>query len=155
MLALLLSTCALGGAAAAAPALTGALLDAQYPRVSAAALRAEWRSSEAPQVPFKNVSAAYVARALADPVDWRTKGAVTPVKNQGVHGFCGTFGRVGSAEGQWALRSGKGLTSFSEQMLVDCIGWDQCVRSSRGRACTNRRANAADHARARGITPTR
>lgn len=37
-------------------------------------------------------------------------------------GFCGTFGRVGSAEGQWALRSGKGLTSFSEQMLIDCIG---------------------------------
>ena len=37
---------------------------------------------------------------------------------------CGTFGRVGSSEGQWALKGG-GLTSFSEEMLVDCIGWDK------------------------------
>ena len=101
------------------------LLDASFPRSSAAALRAEWRNSEAPQVPFVPFSAAYVAQALAEPVDWRAKGAVTPVKSQGPHGYCGTFGRVGSAEGQWALRSGKGLASFSEQELISCIGWDQ------------------------------
>ena len=47
-------------------------------------------------------------KALATPTDWVKMGAVTPVKNQGPHGYCGTFGRVGSAEGQWALRSGKG-----------------------------------------------
>ena len=39
-------------------------------------------------------------------------------------GYCGTFGRVGSCEGQWALRGG-GLTSFSEEELIDCIGWDK------------------------------
>lgn len=38
---------------------------------------------------------------------------------------CGTFGRVGNAEGQWVLRGGGALTSFSEEELVDCIGWDQ------------------------------
>jgi hypothetical protein len=110
---------------AAAAELSGAALDASFPRTTAAALRAELQASTAPQVPFLNFSAAYVAKALASPTNWTAKGAVTPVKNQGSHGFCGTFGRVGSAEGQWALRSGKPLTSFSEQMLVDCIGWDQ------------------------------
>lgn len=35
------------------------------------------------------------------------------------------FHRVGSAEGQFVLRGGGQLTSFSEEMLIDCIGWDQ------------------------------
>ena len=51
-------------------------------------------------------------------------GAVTPVKNQGPHGYCGTFGRVASAEGQFWRKRGA-LVSFSEEMLVDCIGWDK------------------------------
>lgn len=61
-------------------------LDASYPRSSLAALRAEARINDAPQVPFTNFSAAYVANALAELTDWRTKGAVTPVKDQGPHG---------------------------------------------------------------------
>ena len=78
----------------------------------------------APEVPFVNFSSAYVAAALATPTNWTALGAVTPVKNQGAHGYCGTFGRVASAEGQFALRGGV-LTSFSEEELIDCIGWDQ------------------------------
>jgi hypothetical protein len=38
--------------------------------------------------------------------------------------YCGTFGRVGSAEGQFALKAGR-LVSFSEEELCDCIGWDK------------------------------
>ena len=53
----------------------------------------EERLSEAPQVPFVNFSATYVAQALANPTNWTAKGAVTPVKDQGPHGYCGTFGR--------------------------------------------------------------
>ena len=49
--------------------------------------------------PFKKFSAAYVAHALSSSIDWRDKGAVTPAKNQGPHGYCGTFCRVASAEG--------------------------------------------------------
>ncbi len=32
---------------------------------------------------------------------------------------------MGAAEGQFALRSGRPLTAFSEEMLVDCEGWDR------------------------------
>jgi len=58
-------------------------------------------------------------RAINASVDWRTKGAVTPIKNQGQCGSCWSFSATGALEGLHFLTNGT-LLSFSEQQLMDC-----------------------------------
>ncbi|KAJ4827930.1 hypothetical protein Tsubulata_132090 [Turnera subulata] len=57
--------------------------------------------------------------AVPSNMDWRTKGAVTPIKDQGQCGCCWAFSAVAAMEGITKLSTGK-LISLSEQELVDC-----------------------------------
>ncbi|KQJ81830.1 senescence-specific cysteine protease SAG39 [Brachypodium distachyon] len=74
------------------------------------------------QFKYANVS----LDALPASMDWRAKGAVTPIKDQGQCGCCWAFSTVASVEGIVKLSTGK-LISLSEQELVDCDvdGMDQ------------------------------
>lgn len=83
------------------------------------------RDLETVKYPFQEFPASYLEKALAEGVDWTLdpRGVVTAVKNQGPHGYCGTFGRLGTAEGQYALHSGQPARNFSVEQLVDCVGW--------------------------------
>ncbi|XP_058092329.1 senescence-specific cysteine protease SAG39-like [Magnolia sinica] len=70
------------------------------------------RASEATSFMYENVTA-------PSTMDWRKKGAVTPIKDQGQCGCCWAFSAVAATEGITQLKTGK-LLSLSEQELVDC-----------------------------------
>ena len=64
--------------------------------------------------------------ALPASLDWRTKGVVTPVKDQGQCGGCWSFSAAETAESIVAIATGK-LLVLSEQQILSCTpNPDQC-----------------------------
>ncbi|XP_047539043.1 cathepsin O-like [Vanessa atalanta] len=54
-------------------------------------------------------------------VDWREKGVIGPVRDQGLCGACWAFSTVGTMEAMAAINTGK-LSSLSVQEVIDCAG---------------------------------
>lgn len=61
----------------------------------------------------------WLEETFADDVDWRAKGVVNPVKDQGQCGSCWAFGAVSTVESHHAMKT-QTLLSLSEQQVVDC-----------------------------------
>jgi C1A family cysteine protease len=77
----------------------------------------------------KTTKPATTTISLPSLVDWRTKGAVTPVKDQGFCGCCWAFTAVAALESQYFIKYGT-LKNLSEQQLVDCsdnYGNNRCL----------------------------
>lgn len=56
---------------------------------------------------------------LPSTIDWRSKGVVNPVRDQGQCGSCWAFATTANAESVWAITKGA-LLDLSEEFLVDC-----------------------------------
>nr|BAF94151.1 cathepsin L-like cysteine protease 1 [Plautia stali] len=66
-------------------------------------------------IPFRHNKDAVIQKE----VDWRQKGAISPVKDQGHCGSCWAFSSTGALEAHTFLKKGRRV-SLSEQNLIDC-----------------------------------
>ncbi|XP_075249555.1 procathepsin L-like [Convolutriloba macropyga] len=86
---------------------------------------------QAPPAQSQEMSASDIDSTLPDEIDWREKGFVTEVKNQGPTCRAGwAFSATGSMEGGLFRRT-KRLTSLSEQNLIDC-SYTNCKKGCDG-----------------------
>lgn len=66
---------------------------------------------------------ALIPTSAPDAFDWRTQGAVTPVKDQGSCGSCWAESAVGNMESQWYLANKASMTApvmLSVEQIIEC-----------------------------------
>ena len=92
------------------------LTNAQFKKMY---LASNFKAFDAARPKNYDYSLSAVRNGANDPIDWTTKGAVTPVKDQAQCGSCWAFSTVAGMEGALFVNEGK-LVSMSEQDLVSC-----------------------------------
>jgi len=70
-------------------------------------------------IPFENLITRRKRSVVSPKVDWRDKGAVSPVKQQKSCGACWAFSTVETVESMNALATGQ-LQTLSVQQVIDC-----------------------------------
>ena len=98
------------------------------------------RSSSTALQPVLSITDAMVA-AAPDALDWSTKGAVTPVKDQGHCSSCWAYSTAEAVESATFMQTGK-LPSLSEQQLISCDTTDQGCRGGSTSATTRARTTS-------------
>jgi len=80
---------------------------------------AKWTGKKPSQLAQQTLEVEEVNAITSAQVDWRTKGAVNPVQNQGQCGSCWAFSSIAAMEGAHFIKANK-LVKLSESQLVDC-----------------------------------
>jgi len=70
-------------------------------------------------VEAKKYDPEYIKAAGNIPIDWRTQGVITPVKDQGRCGSCWSFAAAETLESYHAIATGS-LAILSQQQILDC-----------------------------------
>ena len=92
----------------------------QFTDLTSEEFKAQYLSSYTSQVgSFGCKSFTSTASSAPSSIDWRSKGVVNPVRDQGQCGSCWAFSTTSNAESVWAISSGQ-LLDLSEEFLVDC-----------------------------------
>lgn len=107
-------------------------LNAEHILIGGEAVHGVTQFSDLSPEEFKSMYLTYVPRnetvhrplleldgAPATVVDWRTRGAVTPVKDQGQCGSCWAFSATEAIESYFFLKTGK-LATLSPQQITSC-----------------------------------
>ena len=98
-----------------------ALLEGVRLEAPAHAIAAQPSFARVPRPPRTPARGTPAAAPVPPAFDWRTHGAVSPVKNQGALGSCWAFSSVGVVEGQMAIRRGAAaMRSLSVEQLIEC-----------------------------------
>lgn len=65
-------------------------------------------------------------KKLPRSIDYRKKGVLAPIKNQGRCGVCYIFSAIAAVEAYTAMRTSHPVVPLSEQHVMDCSGLQKC-----------------------------